>query len=256
MIIAMRWFGRGQPDLLQAAPVRRNVLREDAMALTILVYLLSLVVLAGLVKWLVGDTESVRARLLLNTTTQFIGIGLCVFVGATHFEGGIRRFLHQPGGWMRGRGVLLAGMVTVLALGLCPLILGATREFVLMLWPSYTFEAHPTISALHDPSQPLAVGVAIWAGAVVLAPVMEELFFRGLVQTYLGEVLRGRWRAVLGSAAAFGLVHSFQPQATVALAFLGVLLGFVYERTGSLVWPILIHAAFNLKTLIWDAVGG
>jgi membrane protease YdiL (CAAX protease family) len=34
------------------------------------------------------------------------------------------------------------------------------------------------------------------------------------------------------------------------------MLGYAYERTGSLVSPILIHAAFNLKTLVWNALGG
>ena len=49
-------------------------------------------------------------------------------------------------------------------------------------------------------------------------------------------------------ALAFTLVHA-QVHALPAL-LLGVLLGLAYERTGSLLVPILVHALFNLKTLI------
>ncbi|MFQ5494698.1 MAG: type II CAAX prenyl endopeptidase Rce1 family protein [Phycisphaerae bacterium] len=38
------------------------------------------------------------------------------------------------------------------------------------------------------------------------------------------------------------------------MAVLAVLLGFAYERTGRLTVPIAIHAAFNLKTLIWASL--
>ena len=121
--------------------------------------------------------------------------------------------------------------------------------------PDYVFEPHPTIEALHDPAQPIGVVVMFWVGALVLAPVLEELFFRGLIQTYLGGILRSRWAAIGIASVAFGFVHSFQPQAVLALILLAFLMGYAYERSGSLVVPIAIHAMFNLKTLIWDTLG-
>ena len=54
---------------------------------------------------------------------------------------------------------------------------------------------------------------------------------------------------------AFGAVHFAQPHAIPALVVLSLLIGYAYERTGSLVAPVVIHAAFNLKTLIWSALG-
>jgi len=35
---------------------------------------------------------------------------------------------------------------------------------------------------------------------------------------------------------------------------LALLLGYAYERTGSLLPPMVIHALFNAKTLIWEAL--
>ena len=97
--------------------------------------------------------------------------------------------------------------------------------------------------------------MALWVGAFVVAPVAEELFFRGMVQTMLGNVLPTRWLAILITSLAFGLIHISQPYAIAALTMLAVVIGYAYEKTGSMLPPIFIHAAFNLKTLIWDALG-
>jgi membrane protease YdiL (CAAX protease family) len=95
----------------------------------------------------------------------------------------------------------------------------------------------------------------LWIGAVVVAPIAEEAFFRGLLQTFLAGVVRSRWLAIGLTAVAFGIVHFSQPHVIPALIVLGLLIGYAYERTGTLVVPVLIHAGFNLKTLVWDAFG-
>lgn len=78
---------------------------------------------------------------------------------------------------------------------------------------------------------------------VVIAPIAEEVFFRGIVfNAFLREGGR-RW-AYLGSALLFGAIHlslvSFLP-----IVLLGLALARVYERTRSLVAPIALHATFN-----------
>lgn len=77
----------------------------------------------------------------------------------------------------------------------------------------------------------------------VLAPVLEEMLFRGLI-------LRGflarypRWPAILGSALLFGAAHLNLYQFAVC-SLGGVLLGWLYERTRSLIPGIALHAAYN-----------
>jgi membrane protease YdiL (CAAX protease family) len=75
-----------------------------------------------------------------------------------------------------------------------------------------------------------------------------------LLQTFLLRLVRRRWIAISLASLAFGAVHLQQPHAIAALAVLGLLIGYAYERTGSLLPPILIHALFNLNTLIGDAL--
>ncbi len=96
--------------------------------------------------------------------------------------------------------------------------------------------------------------------AVVLAPVVEEVFFRGI----LYRSIRDRYGVVAGlagSSVVFGIVH-FQPGPVAdavllqsVMVFTGVGLALIYERAGNLLASIAAHAAFNAigVTLILQA---
>lgn len=79
--------------------------------------------------------------------------------------------------------------------------------------------------------------------AVAVAPIAEELVFRGGIYRFFKSRV-SRNQALLISAVLFAFLHanlaSFMP-----LVFLGVALGIVYEITGSIRAPILLHAVFN-----------
>jgi membrane protease YdiL (CAAX protease family) len=89
----------------------------------------------------------------------------------------------------------------------------------------------------------MSSGVASVVSTCLLAPVLEEMLFRGLfLRSFLHQY--SRWRAIWISAAIFGLAHMNVYQFFVGLA-IGVLLGWIYERSRSL-WPcILLHGAYN-----------
>jgi CAAX protease family protein len=96
-----------------------------------------------------------------------------------------------------------------------------------------------------------AHGVGFFVLAVVVivgAPVVEELFFRGLVLRSLQRRFGEGW-AVAGSAVAFGLAH-FEPLQLPALVALGVVLAVLALRTGRLGPGMFAHAAFNAVTII------
>ncbi len=94
-------------------------------------------------------------------------------------------------------------------------------------------------------------GLILLAGAV-LAPVVEEIYFRGYVfRAYLDQ--KGPWRAFLFSAGLFAVVHLNLP-ALLPIFAMGLLLSFIYYRTGSIVPAIVAHsfnnaAAFTLLYL-------
>lgn len=85
--------------------------------------------------------------------------------------------------------------------------------------------------------------------AVVMAPLFEEIVFRGIIMK--GLVNKGMKPAVaiIISAVVFGLVHG-NPWQFVGAVLLGCVLGLVYHKTKSLLLPILLHAFNNLCSSI------
>lgn len=94
--------------------------------------------------------------------------------------------------------------------------------------------------------------VALIISAVFLAPLVEELAFRGVFQTSLLRLFgERRWPALLLAAAVFSIIHyAVVPwQALFPLFILGLVFGYLYERTGSLLTPILAHAVYNTANI-------
>lgn len=78
---------------------------------------------------------------------------------------------------------------------------------------------------------------------VIVAPVAEEIFFRGVAfNAWLRE--RGTRFAFIGSSLLFAVVH-LSLVAFVPIFVLGLALAWVYRRTGSLLAPIAMHATVN-----------
>jgi membrane protease YdiL (CAAX protease family) len=94
-----------------------------------------------------------------------------------------------------------------------------------------------------------AVGVIALAVVVVaIAPLVEELFYRGLWMR-AGARRFGRVGGVVLSAVVFGIIH-FQPVDTLALIAFGLVAGWLatrYDRLGPAVWA---HVGFNLTAVI------
>jgi sodium transport system permease protein len=88
----------------------------------------------------------------------------------------------------------------------------------------------------------------------VLPAVCEELFFRGFVLSGLTSALRGRGasvRAVVLTSALFAVFHIF-PEKWLPTFLMGLVLGFLAVRTGS-IWPGMIaHAANNTFAVLSD----
>lgn len=93
----------------------------------------------------------------------------------------------------------------------------------------------------------------IIVSAVIMAPLLEELVFRGIMQTSLLHVFgQSRWAAMLYTATLFSITHAWVVpwQNLFSLFVLGLIFGYLYERTGSLLPAILTHAGFNAANII------
>lgn len=83
---------------------------------------------------------------------------------------------------------------------------------------------------------------------VLIAPIVEEIFFRGLLLRSL-EARFGPGPALLGSSALFGLAH-FQWLQLPALVMFGLVAAALTQRYGRLGPAIFAHIAFNAVTVI------
>jgi len=94
----------------------------------------------------------------------------------------------------------------------------------------------------------LPLRISVIAVAVMVAPVLEEMLFRGLFQTMLRSFLPGPWLCIAASSALFAIVHG-NPSHWPALFVLAMCMGYSYEKSGSLLRPIFIHSLFNAATI-------
>lgn len=89
------------------------------------------------------------------------------------------------------------------------------------------------------------------AVAILGSPVLEEILYRGFLQSALLRFTNGQtWIAILGTSAAFALVHRLSEEpvpwfALLPIFTLGLCMGVAYERTKRIGVPITMHVCFN-----------
>ena len=126
----------------------------------------------------------------------------------------------------------------------------------------YTLQDHTLLRELNEPTSLLSVYLTIVI-AVIIAPLTEEIIFRGLLQGALVRLYRSRLAAIIVSAAIFSIFHLtlrenvVMGEASIAhlekippLFLLGLALGYSYEKSRSLYRPIWIHLGFNALSLL------
>jgi membrane protease YdiL (CAAX protease family) len=99
-----------------------------------------------------------------------------------------------------------------------------------------------------DTWQPRHVAAYIANGIViaVVAPIVEELTFRGLGYSLLSRY--GRWTAIIGTGVAFGLAHGLV-NAFPFLAAFGIGLAYLRSRVDSVYPGMIVHGLFNAVAL-------
>jgi len=93
---------------------------------------------------------------------------------------------------------------------------------------------------------------ALVVAIVLVAPVCEEVFFRGFIQTRL----RARWgsiAAIVVTSLMFGAFH-LDPRHAISTLGIGLVLGWSVELTGSIRTAILAHMTNNLLAVVAGVV--
>jgi CAAX amino terminal protease family. len=185
-----------------------------------------------------GGELSVGGSLLLLTSTQIglMVVTLGLVVAPRALEG--VRLVGRTG---LGRSLLI-GLGAAGPAWIGATLLGALVAYLLEAL-GLKEQAGP-LEAFLERGDPTVILLAF----LLVAPVAEELFFRGVAYN-AWERERGPWVAVVGSAALFAAIHS-SLFALVPIFALGVMLALLYRRTGSLAANIALHAGFNTISVV------
>lgn len=195
----------------------------------------------GVAEALGGDVEALYDQIMADAVTYTMISGLLT----TAVVIAVYRFRRKPMAealWLRGvdRPTLLTGAALAPALYLIV-------STALALLPEAWLESYIEASAGIDTGTLTGV-----LAVAVVAPVVEELIFRGLMLNRLSRVMPG-WLAAVLSSAAFGVCHGHPVWFAYAFA-LGAFFAFLDLRAQSILPSILGHVAFNAISQILSFV--
>lgn len=191
----------------------------------------------------------IRWQLLAQNVGELLWLFALLATGAVVFPLGLRRGMGLSArhwAFDAGRAILSYLAVLPVCYGILLLSVFLT-QYLPPEQAQKLQKAHPLLVAISQLSpawQTLAATLA-----VLLAPVAEEVFFRGFLQSMLRRYA-GPWPAVIIASCIFAGMHvTAEPLSVAPLVVLGVALGYSYERTGRLLAPILMHCLFNAMFL-------
>ncbi len=139
-----------------------------------------------------------------------------------------------------------------------PIVLAFGQALSLILWQLFRqpFIEQIAVQNIREMiSNPLLFGFTA-ISVITIVPLTEEFLFRGLLQSWLKSVLHHRTLAIIISSIIFAFfhfskMHGFSNiELLSSLFLLSCMLGYLFERQGSLWASIGLHGFFNLMSLI------
>jgi CAAX protease family protein len=202
-----------------------------------LVFVLALTALAYAARLADTETPDDLAYRWSSSVAALVQYGLMLGVLLLIARGLPRRemfALRRPGSWPRALGLAFLSLLAIWAASaaLAP-FLDASDEQGLVPddWDSSRAGAF----------------VAFFLVVAVLAPVVEELTYRGLGFTLLAPY--GTWVAILVTGVLFGAAHGLVAGLPVLTIF-GIVVAWLRSRTGSVYPSMLLHGVFNGTALL------
>lgn len=189
-----------------------------------------------------------RHGLQFMSAASLVRILACgaVFSVMLHLSGLTYRRLFHDGKSSAMATIGLLGVPILMTVPLIVLLDGVMMQLLGKVLPPSASEA-----AMFES---MSGGLGAWVLACAIAPMVEEMFFRGII-------LRGMLKrysqtdAIVYSAFVFGLMHLNVYQFVIAFA-VGILAAALYVRTNSL-WPgIVLHAGINTTITVLSEAGG
>ncbi|MCP4748576.1 MAG: CPBP family intramembrane metalloprotease [Desulfobacteraceae bacterium] len=178
--------------------------------------------------WLAATRQILQPLLLVGIARLIETAGILFFIGFS--QDGFNKIGLAPGAWIKGmrKGAVWSIVFAIIAIaGMGVIWIAGQNPFLLLRIPL--------------PENPVDQ-VLLFAVVGLIAPFAEEICFRGLLYTYLR-----RWGIVFAlviSTTAFVIPHAAKIPVTQIVG--GVVFALSYEKTRSLMTPVVIHVTGNL----------
>ncbi|HXH95876.1 MAG TPA: CPBP family intramembrane glutamic endopeptidase [Gaiellaceae bacterium] len=184
-----------------------------------------------------GSSTGTSSRQEVYSYSTFVGgailyavwLGVVLLIAIDRYD--LLAF-RRPKAWRRAAGLALGVIVAIYAweavVSTLPLPQSPGKEQGLT--PTHWEPSH---------AGAFAANVALFT---LVAPVVEELTFRGVGQSLLRFL--GRWPSIVLVGAAFGLAHGLLEALLVLVPF-GVALAYLRDRTNSILPGVIVHGLFN-----------
>lgn len=107
---------------------------------------------------------------------------------------------------------------------------------------------------LEDQFQIMTQSWSGFLGMCIIGPIMEEMMMRRVILKEMRKLTHSMWWGIIISAAIFSVIHVNPIQVVFAMPA-GIVLGWLYCKTGSLLVPICIHILNNSISFITMRIG-
>jgi len=122
-------------------------------------------------------------------------------------------------------------------------------NLLIYMLPEEWFSVDPTAVLMPEEYGEMGLLFGLFS-AVILAPIFEELVFRGLLLNTFKNWCGAYWAAVI-SSVIFSSVHYYDIQGLFGIFIFGLVMCWLYQKTHSLIPGILCHALYNLMITLW-----
>jgi len=214
----------------------KNTIRI-AFGIVIFSLLLAIIIAAGfaaLSKYAFSNINSKELTLLaMLISTVFIGIPVIFYLRFT------RKSLRKN---LRINAISRNTLISIIFLSVGFIILVDELDRIV-----YTFFGLPDF--LEELVEQLKItsfksGLLILAATTLVAPIVEEMLFRGYLQKILEDYWRDITKAILVTSIFFAMIH-LNPYWIVQIYLLGLVLGYLAWRTNSIIPSIIMHSLNN-----------
>jgi len=192
-----------------------------------------------------GSAEQMAVNVAVMPLAIFVSVVVWMFISTKFYNSPIR--LNDTFGLNRGK--LTTSLAVGLAGGIVILLVAPLLSLITsMIIESFgeTPQGQKLVSVIAEQTQSeegVFFLIFFTFMAVVVAPIGEEILFRGILYPSIKQ--NGYPKvAAIGTAILFGLFH-LNLLTFLSLTFVGLALVFIYEKTNNLLAPILAHALFN-----------